>query len=177
MIFSYFDLLPAHLKPCPKYLLCSSCLLPQDCLASLARRAEMVASTLNTIKGFSCNVVQGAMYAFPQVSISSTLFSCHPLYSPAILYTLLPLFKLSCHPLHSPAILYTLLPFFTLSYNHLYSSAILYILLSCFTLSCPPLQLPAILYSLLPFFFTILLSFILSCHPLHSPTILGTLLP
>merc|ERR1719300_2328283 len=36
-------------------------------LASLARRAELVATTLNTIPGFSCNTVQGAMYAFPQL--------------------------------------------------------------------------------------------------------------
>merc|ERR1711971_248644 len=36
-------------------------------LASLARRAELVATTLNTIPGFSCNTVQGAMYAFPQI--------------------------------------------------------------------------------------------------------------
>jgi len=36
-------------------------------LASLARRADLVATTLNTIPGFSCNTVQGAMYAFPQI--------------------------------------------------------------------------------------------------------------
>jgi len=36
-------------------------------LASLARRAELVATTLNTIPGFSCNTVQGAMYAFPKI--------------------------------------------------------------------------------------------------------------
>merc|ERR1719216_318805 len=36
-------------------------------LSSLARRAKLVADTLNTIPGFSCNTVQGAMYAFPQI--------------------------------------------------------------------------------------------------------------
>jgi len=36
-------------------------------LASLAERAKLVASTLNSMDGFSCNTVQGAMYAFPQV--------------------------------------------------------------------------------------------------------------
>ena len=36
-------------------------------LSSLARRAKLVAETLNTIPGFSCNTVQGAMYAFPQI--------------------------------------------------------------------------------------------------------------
>merc|ERR1712055_749283 len=36
-------------------------------LTSLARRAELVATTLNTIPGFSCNTVQGAMYAFPKI--------------------------------------------------------------------------------------------------------------
>ena len=39
----------------------------QGNLASLARRAELVATTLNTIPGFSCNTVQGAMYAFPKI--------------------------------------------------------------------------------------------------------------
>ena len=41
----------------------------QGNLASLARRAELVATTLNTIPGFSCNTVQGAMYAFPQLHL------------------------------------------------------------------------------------------------------------
>merc|ERR1712071_357564 len=31
-------------------------------LASLAKRAKMVAQTLNSIEGFTCNIVQGAMY-------------------------------------------------------------------------------------------------------------------
>lgn len=35
-------------------------------LSSLKERAEMVADTFNSIEGFSCNPVQGAMYAFPQ---------------------------------------------------------------------------------------------------------------
>jgi len=38
-------------------------------LSSLARRAKLVADTLNTIPGFSCNTVQGAMYAFPQITL------------------------------------------------------------------------------------------------------------
>ena len=38
-------------------------------LSSLASRARLVASTLNTIPGFTCNTVQGAMYAFPQIKI------------------------------------------------------------------------------------------------------------
>ena len=36
-------------------------LFHQGNLASLARRADLVATTLNTIPGFSCNTVQGAM--------------------------------------------------------------------------------------------------------------------
>jgi len=36
-------------------------------LKSLAIRAKMVADTFNSIPGMSCNPVQGAMYAFPQV--------------------------------------------------------------------------------------------------------------
>ena len=47
-------------------------------LSSLARRAKLVAETLNTIPGFSCNTVQGAMYAFPQIilpeKVTSSLF-------------------------------------------------------------------------------------------------------
>jgi len=38
-------------------------------LASLARRAKLVADTLNSIEGFTCNIVQGAMYAFPQIHL------------------------------------------------------------------------------------------------------------
>ena len=38
-------------------------------LTSLASRARLVASSLNTIPGFTCNTVQGAMYAFPQIKI------------------------------------------------------------------------------------------------------------
>lgn len=38
-------------------------------LASLADRAKLVADTLNAIEGFSCNTVQGAMYAFPQITL------------------------------------------------------------------------------------------------------------
>lgn len=36
-------------------------------LKSLAERAKLVADTFNSIPGMSCNPVQGAMYAFPQV--------------------------------------------------------------------------------------------------------------
>lgn len=38
-------------------------------LKSLAERAKLVADTFNSIPGMSCNPVQGAMYAFPQVRI------------------------------------------------------------------------------------------------------------
>jgi len=38
-------------------------------LASYAERAKLVADTLNSIEGFSCNTVQGAMYAFPSISL------------------------------------------------------------------------------------------------------------
>lgn len=38
-------------------------------LESLKVRAEMVAETFNSIEGFSCNPVQGAMYAFPQIRL------------------------------------------------------------------------------------------------------------
>jgi len=38
-------------------------------LASYADRARLVADTLNSIEGISCNTVQGAMYAFPSISL------------------------------------------------------------------------------------------------------------
>lgn len=38
-------------------------------LKSLKERAELVANTLNSFEGFSCNTVQGAMYAFPQIHL------------------------------------------------------------------------------------------------------------
>lgn len=41
----------------------------QGVLQSLKERAEMVANTFNSIEGFSCNPVQGAMYAFPQIRL------------------------------------------------------------------------------------------------------------
>ncbi|XP_023332769.1 alanine aminotransferase 1 [Eurytemora carolleeae] len=41
----------------------------QKTLNSFAKRAEMVANILNGIEGMRCNVVQGAMYAFPRVML------------------------------------------------------------------------------------------------------------
>jgi aspartate/methionine/tyrosine aminotransferase len=38
-------------------------------LDSLAKRAEMVSATFNSVPGIKCNPVQGAMYCFPQVSL------------------------------------------------------------------------------------------------------------
>ncbi|XP_064610440.1 alanine aminotransferase 2-like [Liolophura sinensis] len=38
-------------------------------LGLLAQKAKMVTETFNAIEGLSCNVVQGAMYAFPRVEI------------------------------------------------------------------------------------------------------------
>ena len=37
-------------------------------LSSLKERATLIADTFNAMEGFTCNQVQGAMYAFPQVS-------------------------------------------------------------------------------------------------------------
>merc|ERR1719516_93305 len=38
-------------------------------LASYAERAKLVADTLNSIEGITCNTVQGAMYAFPHIHL------------------------------------------------------------------------------------------------------------
>ena len=44
-------------------------------LGSLAARAKSVAETFNSMPGMQCNAVQGAMYAFPRVSISRPVYS------------------------------------------------------------------------------------------------------
>ncbi|CAG9771077.1 unnamed protein product [Ceutorhynchus assimilis] len=41
----------------------------QAVLDSLKVRAKMVADTFNSMEGFKCNVVQGAMYAFPRIDL------------------------------------------------------------------------------------------------------------
>ncbi|XP_047027244.1 alanine aminotransferase 1-like [Helicoverpa zea] len=38
-------------------------------LDSLAKRAKMIVETFNKMEGFKCNVVQGAMYAFPRIQL------------------------------------------------------------------------------------------------------------
>ncbi|XP_061714770.1 alanine aminotransferase 1 isoform X1 [Cydia pomonella] len=38
-------------------------------LDSLNKRAKMIANTFNSMQGFKCNVVQGAMYAFPSIEL------------------------------------------------------------------------------------------------------------
>ena len=38
-------------------------------LAELAYKASLVESSFNQLEGFRCNVVQGAMYAFPQLRL------------------------------------------------------------------------------------------------------------
>merc|ERR1712146_398940 len=38
-------------------------------LSSLKRRAEMIVSGLNALEGVSCNSAEGAMYAFPTITI------------------------------------------------------------------------------------------------------------
>ena len=39
-------------------------------LGQLKEKAEMATKTFNSIEGVSCNVVQGAMYAFPNIKLS-----------------------------------------------------------------------------------------------------------
>ena len=41
----------------------------EEVLQSLNMRAKMVADTFNSIPGISCNTVQGAMYAFPKITL------------------------------------------------------------------------------------------------------------
>lgn len=41
----------------------------QTVLKSLKERAELIAKTLNSFEGFTCNTVQGAMYAFPRIHL------------------------------------------------------------------------------------------------------------
>lgn len=42
-----------------------------EVLRQLDHKAKMVSKQLNAIKGVSCNEVMGAMYAFPQLHLSS----------------------------------------------------------------------------------------------------------
>ena len=58
----------------------------QGNLASLARRAELVATTLNTIPGFSCNTVQGAMYAFPKILLPPKVGLYKRIFSPNMIF-------------------------------------------------------------------------------------------
>ncbi|KAL0822136.1 hypothetical protein ABMA28_004269 [Loxostege sticticalis] len=44
-------------------------------LDSLNKRAKMIADTFNNMEGFSCNTVQGAMYAFPQFQLPARAVS------------------------------------------------------------------------------------------------------
>lgn len=41
----------------------------EDILKSMANRAKLVTDTFNSIPGFSCNPIQGAMYAFPRIHL------------------------------------------------------------------------------------------------------------
>jgi len=40
-----------------------------DILKGLAEKAQLIADTFNSMDGFTCNVVQGAMYAFPKLHL------------------------------------------------------------------------------------------------------------
>lgn len=44
-------------------------------LDSLADRAKLVADTFNSMEGFTCNTVQGAMYAFPKLHLPAKAIS------------------------------------------------------------------------------------------------------
>jgi len=45
------------------------CQQRDDTLASLKRRAKVLADTLNTLSGVRCNAIEGAMYGFPMVAL------------------------------------------------------------------------------------------------------------
>lgn len=38
-------------------------------LGSLKKRAEILVAALNTLEGVSCNAAEGALYAFPRVTL------------------------------------------------------------------------------------------------------------
>ena len=40
-----------------------------EILKGLAEKAKLIADTFNSMDGFTCNVVQGAMYAFPKLHL------------------------------------------------------------------------------------------------------------
>ena len=40
-----------------------------EILAGLSEKAKLIADTFNSMEGFTCNTVQGAMYAFPKLHL------------------------------------------------------------------------------------------------------------
>ena len=57
-----------------------------EVLESLSKRAKSIAETFNSIPGMNCNIVQGAMYAFPQVNYLITNTSNNKLFSISSIY-------------------------------------------------------------------------------------------
>ena len=45
-------------------------------LASLRRRAVVLSSSLNALEGVSCNSIDGALYAFPTITLPGTVTPC-----------------------------------------------------------------------------------------------------
>lgn len=62
----------------------------QRVLASLKRRAEQITSTLQRLPGVTCNTIEGAMYAFPQVMLPDRAieFAAKSGIAPDLLYCL-----------------------------------------------------------------------------------------
>ena len=44
-----------------------------DILVSLRKRAVKLSEALNTLEGVSCNTIEGAMYAFPTITLPGLL--------------------------------------------------------------------------------------------------------
>lgn len=45
-------------------------------LASLRRRSQMLSSALNKLQGVSCNSIDGALYAFPTITLPGECAFC-----------------------------------------------------------------------------------------------------
>ena len=48
---------------------CASAQEKSEILGSLRRRAELLVSALNKLEGVSCNAAEGALYAFPRITL------------------------------------------------------------------------------------------------------------
>lgn len=73
-------------------------------LGQLKEKADLVAETFNSLEGMSCNPVQGAMYAFPQIKMPQAAIEAAKVitnYLTFQVFTMIWIFKNSVFFIHS----------------------------------------------------------------------------